>query len=227
MDGMSETRALRADAERNRRRLLDAAEEMFSERGLDVGVAEIAARAGVGRGTLFRNFASKEDLIAAIVGERMADATARGRELLDAPDPGAALFEFLGEIVGRQQTDRALFEAVADTFLANSAIATAYTDFVGVLEQLVVRAQNAGAVRDDVGALDLIVMVKGICEASTALQHINPQIAERQLDLVRAALRPDVGAEPLRGQAPSIDDFQRAFQAEAAGAAGAKRGPGG
>jgi AcrR family transcriptional regulator len=206
-----ETRALRADAERNRRRLLDAAEEMFSERGLDVSVAEIAARAGVGRGTLFRNFATKDDLIAAIVGERMAEAAARGHELLDADDPGHALFEFLSEIVGRQQTDRALFEAVADTFLAKEEIAAAYTEFVGVLEQLVIRAQESGAVRGDIGALDLIVMVKGICEASTALQNVNPQIADRQLDLARAALRPDVGAEPLRGRPPTIDDMQRAF----------------
>jgi AcrR family transcriptional regulator len=230
MDAMSETRALRADAERNRRRLLDAAEEMFSERGLDVGVGEIAARAGVGRGTLFRNFASKEDLIAAIVGERMAEATARGRELLEAPDPGDALFEFLGEIVGRQQSDRALFEAVSHTFLANPEIAAAYADFVGVLEQLVVRAQAAGAVRADIGGLDLIVMTKGICEAATALQHINPQIAERQLDLARAALRPGAGAEPLRGSAPTMEDFQRALHAgagEAQDAAGGKHGAAG
>jgi AcrR family transcriptional regulator len=211
MNEMAEARTLRADAERNRRRLLDAAQEMFSERGLDVGVGEIAARAGVGRGTLFRNFASKEDLIAAIVGERMGEAVVRGRALLEAPDPGAALFEFLQEMVGQQQTDRALFDAVADTFLANSEIAAAYMELVGVFEQLVARAQEAGVVRDDLGALDLIVMIKGICEAATALQHVNPHIAERQLDLARAALSPAAATEPLRGRPPTIDDFKRAL----------------
>ena len=64
-------RRLRADAERNRTRLLEAAAEMFSEGGLDVGVGEIAARAGVGRGTLFRNFPTKQDLVAAVVVKRM------------------------------------------------------------------------------------------------------------------------------------------------------------
>jgi AcrR family transcriptional regulator len=211
MNEMAEARTLRADAERNRRRLLDAAQEMFSERGLDVGVGEIAARAGVGRGTLFRNFASKEDLIAAIVGERMGEAVVRGRALLEAPDPGAALFEFLQEMVGQQQTDRALFDAVADTFLANSEIAAAYTELVGVFEQLVVRAQEAGVVRNDLGALDLIVMIKGICEAAIALQHVNPHIAERQLDLAWAALSPAAATEPLRGRPPTIDDFKRAL----------------
>jgi AcrR family transcriptional regulator len=212
---MEQERPLRADAERNRRRLLDAAEEMFGERGLDVGVAEIAARAGVGRGTLFRNFASKEDLIAAIVVERMSEATARGRALLDADDPADALFELLAEMAGRQQAERALFEAVADTFLANADIAAAYGELMGVVEQLVERAQRVGAVRDDVGAVDVIMMVKGVCEAASALQHVNPQIADRQLDLVRAALSAGHGGGPLRGAPPTIDDLHRAHPAAA------------
>jgi AcrR family transcriptional regulator len=91
MEKASAPRPLRADAERNRRAILDAAEAVFGEHGLDVGVAEIAARAGVGRGTLFRNFASKEDLIAAIVSERMAETAGRARELL-ASDRDDALF---------------------------------------------------------------------------------------------------------------------------------------
>ena len=68
-----EERQLRADAERNRKRLLEAAHGLFRERGLDVSVAEIARAAGLGRGTLFRNFASKEDLIAAIVAASRSD----------------------------------------------------------------------------------------------------------------------------------------------------------
>jgi AcrR family transcriptional regulator len=208
---MAEPKTLRADAERNRRRLLDAAFEVFSERGLDVGVGEIAARAGVGRGTLFRNFASKEDLIAAIVSERMREATATGRALLDADDPGEALFEFLREIVEGQRTNRALFEAIEDTFLQNEEIAAGYDEFVGLLAELLARAQRAGAIRADVGALDLIVMTKGICEAATALQHVNPDMAERQLDLVRAALRSDPLSPPLRGRAPTVEDVRRAF----------------
>jgi AcrR family transcriptional regulator len=212
---MAEPKTLRADAERNRRRLLDAAYEVFSERGLDVGVGEIAARAGVGRGTLFRNFATKQDLIAAIVSERMREATAAGRELLKADDPGEAVFEFLREIVEGQRTNRALFEAIEDTLLQNEEIAASYDEFVGVLAELVDRAQRSGAIRADVGALDLIVMTKGICEAATALQHVNPDMAERQLDLVRAALSSDPVSQPLRGRAPTVEDVRRAFHGPA------------
>jgi AcrR family transcriptional regulator len=202
-------RALRADAERNRRRLLDAAQELFSERGLDVGVAEIAERAGVGRGTLFRNFPSKEDLIAAIVVERMGEAVERGRTLLDASDPGEALFEFLAEIAGRQQLDRALFDAVADTWLANDEIRAAHAGVVGVLGDLLARAQEVGVVRQDIGAMDVLMLLKGVCETATAFAHIDPQVVPRHLDLLRAAVRADPAAQPLRGRAPTLEDVER------------------
>jgi AcrR family transcriptional regulator len=206
----SEERPLRADAERNRRRLLDAAEALFCERGLEVGVGEIAQRAGVGRGTLFRNFASKEDLIAAIVVERMNDAANVGRGLLQAPDPGAALFEFLEEIVGRQQMDRALFEAVGDTAMANPDVRPAYAEMISVIDRLLARAQQDGSVRPDIGSLDVMMMIKGVCQAASAFSHLDPRVAERQLDLVRSALRADAQAQPLRGRAPTFEDLEAA-----------------
>jgi AcrR family transcriptional regulator len=205
-----EPRRLRADAERNRRRLLDAATEMFCERGLDVGVAEIAEHAGVGRGTLFRNFPTKEHLIAAIVVERMNESITRGRELLDAPDPGEALFGLIDHAVGSQQTDRALFDAVADDVcLANDEIRAAHAELIGVLDALVLRAQEAGVVRTDVSAVDVLMMVKGVCEASRAFQQVDPDVAMRQLDLVRAAISSPGVQRPLRGRQSTIEDLER------------------
>jgi AcrR family transcriptional regulator len=212
-------RALRADAERNRRRLLDAAQALFRERGLEVGVAEIAQRAGVGRGTLFRNFPTKQDLIAAIVIDRMGEATEYGRKLLDAPDAGEALFSFLEEVVGRQQLDRCLFEAVADTFLANQDIRAAHAEIVGGLEELLTRAKQAGAVRSDVGALDVLMLVKGVCEAAAAFAGSDPGIVPRQLDLVRAAISASDAQRPLRGRTPTLEDIERGLPAPEVGAA--------
>jgi AcrR family transcriptional regulator len=206
-----EPRRLRADAERNRKRLLDAATEIFCERGLEVGVAEIAEHAGVGRATLFRNFASKEDLIAAIVVERMNESASRGRALLDAADPGEALFGLIDQSVGRQQTDHALFDAVADdAWLANDEIRAAHADLISVLDALLLRAQASGAVRDDISAVDVLMMVKGVCEASRSFQHVDPDVAMRQLDLVRAAISPQGVRRPLRGRQPTIEDLERA-----------------
>jgi AcrR family transcriptional regulator len=206
-------RHLRADAERNRTRLLAAAETLFRERGLEVSVAEIAEAAGVGRGTLFRNFASKEDLIAAIVAERMQEGLARGQELLESPDPAEALFEFLAELVGRQQLDRALFEALDDAWLARDEIRAAHSDFVGVVDRLVARAQRAGSVREDIGAMDVLMLFKGACAAATTYSNADPALLGRQLDLIRASIATYPTAVPLRGRAPSLADLERSLPA--------------
>ncbi len=207
VDMSIEERELRADAKRNRERLLKAAQRLFRERGLDVGVAEIAAAAGVGRGTLFRNFASKEDLIEAIIAERMYEAAAYGETLVEAEDPGDALFEFLGHLVGRQQLDRALFEAIDESWLSKDVIRPAHAAVFAVLERLIGRAQEAGAVRADVGAMDLLMMFKGACHAVTAYGHLEPATIERQLDLIRAGVTPVAGGQPLRGRCPSLEDL--------------------
>jgi AcrR family transcriptional regulator len=214
-DGMADAvRRPRADAERNRRRLLDAAAELFGERGLDVGVAEIAQRAGIGRGTLFRNFPTKEDLIAAIVADQMAAAAERGRALLGAPDAGAALFEFLDEMAGRQQRARPLFEAVQDTFLANEEIRAGHHAIVEAVDALLTRAQQAAAVRPDVKALDVLMLLKGVCETAFQFQDLDPQISERHLDLVRAALAPPATPQPLRGRSATFDDLEGVLVAD-------------
>jgi len=203
-------RIRRADAERNRRRLLDAATEMFCERGLDVGVGEIAQQAGVGRGTLFRNFPTKEHLIAAIVSDRINESVARGRAALESDDPGEALFTLIDQSVSRSQIDRALFDALSDDWMANDDIRCGHIELIGVLEALLHLAQEAGTVRSDVGAVDVVMMVKGVIEAGRSFQHVSPDIAMRQLDLVRAALSPPGADRPLRGRQPTIDDLEHA-----------------
>jgi AcrR family transcriptional regulator len=202
----TERKPLRADAERNRRRLIDAATTMFCERGLEVGVGEIAESAGVGRGTLFRNFPSKEHLIAAIVVERMGELAQRGRDRLADEDPGEALFAILEKSIGpTQQADRALFEALDDEWLENDDIRAGHAELLVVLDALVSRAQAAGAIRADVGAIDVLCMTKGVCEASRHFEHLDPGIAARQFDLVRAALTDTSNRWPVGGGAPAVD----------------------
>jgi len=102
---------MRKDALANRQRLLEAADTMFREYGVDVGVAEIAAAAGVGRGTLFRNFSSKDVLIAAVLVERINEVLATGRDLLENdPDDAEVAFRFVEELMTRQEENRALLQ---------------------------------------------------------------------------------------------------------------------
>lgn len=206
----TEERQLRADAARNRARLIEAATSLFRERGLEVGVAEIAEAAGVGRGTLFRNFASKEDLIAAIVAELMDEACERGRELLDAADADGALFEFLAEMLGRQQHDRAVTDAIDDTWLAREEIRDAHAEVVGVLDALVTRAQREGTVRGDIGAMDVLMLFKGLCSAAAAFAHLDSSLIDRQMDLLRASITADPVATPLRGRTPTLEQLDAA-----------------
>jgi AcrR family transcriptional regulator len=208
-------RHLRADAERNRRKLLDAAALEFRENGLDVCVADIAERAGVGRGTVFRHFPSKEHLITAIVVERMHEAAERGRARLEGPDPDGALFSFLEETVGGRHLDRALVDAVGDTFLGNPEIRGALAEVVLALDALLRRAQEQGTIRRDIGALDVLMMTKGVCHATGPLRQLDPDIANRQFDLVRSALSAPSSGEPLRGRPLTLEDMEHAFAAAA------------
>jgi AcrR family transcriptional regulator len=214
----SEPRRLRADAQRNRRRLIEAATELFSERGLEVGVADIAARAEVGRGTLFRNFPSKEHLIAAIVVERVQESVARAHAALSAGDPTTALFELIESAAQRSQTDRALFDALSDTWLANPEIRAAHGEMLQVIEQLVQRAQATGGVRPDISAIDIVMLVKGVCESARHFQHLGDEIIGRQLDLARAAISTESNARPLRGRPPTAEDFEQAMSCKVAAA---------
>ena len=213
-----EPRRLRADAERNRRRLIEAATVMFSEHGLDVGVGDIAQRAGVGRGTLFRNFPSKDDLVAAVVVDRIQESIGRARTALDAPDAAEALFAFVDSALEVQQHDRALFEALDDEWMANPEIRAAHGEMVDVTEEVLARAQAAGAVRADISAVDVILMVKGACEVARSFQHLGPAVGMRQLDLVRAAITaPGAACPPLRGRPPTAADLERVAECTGVG----------
>jgi AcrR family transcriptional regulator len=202
----TEERQLRADAARNRARLIEAATSLFRERGLEVGVGEIAEEAGVGKGTLFRNFASKEDLIVAVLAELVHGACERGLELLDAPDADDALFEFLSEIVGRQQLDRSVSEAIDETWFARDEFRAAHAELIETLDQLVSRAQRLGTVRQDIGALDVLMLFKGVCAAASAFAHEDPTLVERHLDLMRASITTR-DAAPLRGRTPTLEEL--------------------
>jgi AcrR family transcriptional regulator len=211
-------RRLRADAERNRQRLVEAATELFRERGLEVGVGEIAERAGVGRGTLFRNFPSKDALVVAVVVERIRESLERGRALLGEEDPSAAAFALIDEALARQADDRALFEALVGDWMAHPEIQAAHQEMLDVLGQILARAQAAGAIRPDVGGVDLMLLIKGVCEVQRLFPGLPRDIGRRQLELVKAALTPHENLLPLSGEPPRPEDLDCAV----AGRAGAE-----
>jgi AcrR family transcriptional regulator len=196
MATQSEPRPLRIDAERNLRRLLDAAAEAFAEEGIEVSVAEIARRAEVGKGTLFRRFPTKGHLIAALVVARFDELAADGRELLDAEDPGAAMHAFLRDGIRMQVADRGFCQAAGEVVGTFDNVNAAHDEVFDVTERLLVRAQKAGAMRKDINAFDILALQYACAQAGTVLQDVAPDIWERYVDVIVDGLRPNA-AHPL------------------------------
>ena len=148
-------RPLRADAARNREKVLQAARDAFAESGYGVPLDEIATRAGVGPGTVYRHFPTKEALFEAVVTARVQDLVADARARGDAADPGAAFFGFLARVAAESAAKRDLPDAISIT-------GSLREDLYAALDLLLQRAQQAGAVRPDVRTPDLIVLFKGL-----------------------------------------------------------------
>jgi len=160
---MPDARPLRADARRNRERLLDVARTAFAAEGLSVPLDEIARRAGVGPGTLYRHFPTKESLIEAVVQDRLQHLVGEGAGLRDSPDPGSAFFAFLERLAAEAGPKRDLFDALASAGVeVGPAVMAAANDLREQITFLLDRAQAAGAVRPDIGRADLTALLSGL-----------------------------------------------------------------
>jgi AcrR family transcriptional regulator len=155
-------RPLRADAARNRARVLQVAYETFAAEGLAVPIDEIARRAGVGAGTVYRHFPTKESLLHAIVADRMGHliGVARG---MAADDPGQALFLFLRYMVEEGAADQGLADALAGMGIdLGTSLPDGEREFMEVLAELLAQAQAAGSARSDVAAKDVKTLLVGL-----------------------------------------------------------------
>jgi AcrR family transcriptional regulator len=145
---------LRADAQRNLDRLLESAAECFAERGIDCSVDEIARRAGVGHGTVFRRFPNKEALLLAVVVRRIEALTAVAEEAAGAPDVEAAFACFVRSAAAAYARDRALVEGL-DRCVDRPELAA----LIAAVDRLVRRAHEARVLRAELGAEDVLRLV--------------------------------------------------------------------
>ena len=145
---------LRADAQRNLDRLLEAAGECFAEQGVDASIDEIARRAGVGHGTVFRRFPTKDALLAAVLATQMAALAAAAEAACDEPDAGEAFDRVVRGMAEAYARNRSLAESM------KRCEATPEVDaLVGAIGLLLQHAQDAGAVRTDVDAMDVLSLI--------------------------------------------------------------------
>jgi AcrR family transcriptional regulator len=195
-------RPLRADAARNRTRVLDAARVAFAEAGLDVGVEEIARRAGVGKGTLYRRFPTKEALVRAIFADILEEVEQLAEDAAAEPDPHTAFAHFIEGSARLQGSNQGFYDVVAQR-LGTAALTleqrARFTDAVGRPLQ---RAQEAGVVRDDLVPEDVQIMLRMVGAATrpapdgSSMENVWP----RYLGLLLDGLRPEA-ATPLPAEA--------------------------
>ena len=180
-------RPLRADAARNRARVLEVAYQTFADEGLAVPIDEIARRAGVGAGTVYRHFPTKDDLYRAVIEDRLQYVIDAGRTLLRSGSQGEALFDFLRLMVRWGQTDQGLVDALAGLGIdVDTVVPGAEVEFLGLVGELLRAAQAAGAVRPDVTAAEL----KALLVACQAAQRYDAGVADRVVELMLDGLRP-------------------------------------
>ncbi|MCX5237017.1 TetR/AcrR family transcriptional regulator [Streptomyces prunicolor] len=181
---------LRADARRNYERLLTEARVCFAAHGTDASLEDVARRAGVGIGTLYRHFPNRQALMSAVFEDAVGELLARSRELRDAPQPCAALVSWLREMVTHASEYRGLARALmAVTYDDTSALAKCSGPIREAGGALLFRAQEAGDVRGDVEIGDLLQLTHAIALAAEGNPG-DPELADRLLTLTLRGLKP-------------------------------------
>jgi len=180
---------VRADARRNRHRLLEAAEDVFSRDGTAAPTEEVARQAGVGIGTLFRHFPTKEALLEALLTQRVTRIAGAAERASAEEHAGQALRTLLVEVVGESAQKRAYADALGGVGnTASQELVTAQKRARAALDALLRRAQRQGSIRDDIETGDLIALIVGALEAA---EHVgwDPGVRDRTLRVLLDGLR--------------------------------------
>jgi AcrR family transcriptional regulator len=196
--GAQGVRPLRRDAERNRQRILKAASEVFNERGIEVSLDEIARHAGVGVGTVYRRFRSKEELVEALFMDRLDTIAAVADDALGMPDPWTGLVSFMERMAEIMAGDTGLRQILMYATYGRDLVAIARQRNAPLVERLVARAQAAGQLRTDLRQTDIVFIIFVLTDAAQLAQAANPDVWRRYLTLILDGMRPArEGVTPL------------------------------
>ncbi len=209
-------RPLRRDAERNRQRVLQAAAEVFTERGLDVSLDEVARHAGVGVGTVYRRFRTKEDLVEALFMDRIDEVAALAEEAAEEADPWSGLVAFMEQMTAMLAGDLGLRQMLMFATYGRDKVWYARQRNAPLVARLVERAQAAGQLRSDLRQTDIPFIVFVLTEAAQLARQVSPEIWRRYLALVLDGLRPErEGVTPLPVPALRPEEMEMAMRQNA------------
>ncbi|WP_261558265.1 TetR/AcrR family transcriptional regulator [Frankia tisae] len=198
---MTTSEIRRSDARRNHERVVRAAVEVFSELGLAATVPDVAARAGVGKATVYRNFPSRGELLTAVMERQLHWFDTIATAALHNPDPADGFRLLITSWLDRIVANRLVQDVMRTRTLASAEIQIEH--ITAIVDQVVVRAQQAGAVRLDVTPADLRTMMSGCAQrlVETGQQDVDSRL--RFTRLILDAFRPPTGTGPGEGPAPA------------------------
>ena len=205
---------LRADAEQNRLKILAAAAEVFAERGAEASLDDIAHRAGVGVGTVYRRFPDKESLLDDLFAEKVANIVTMAKELTATLEPWTALRTFMEQACGQQSSDRALKQIMVKSDRHLERVDQIQSQLTPIIGELVERAKAEGQLRADAEVSDIPVLMMMIGTASEYVRDAKPEAWRRYFALVIDGWRAGDGAvvEPLPVAALSTEQTQQAMR---------------
>lgn len=196
-------RPLRKDAERNRQRILDAARELFAEQGIGVTLNDVAHHAGVGVGTVYRRFPEKAQLVEELFEQQIAQLVALVEDALADPDPWRGLTGFLRRNLEMQACDRAFRQIVLETPEGAERVGQIRDRMFPLAAQLVQRAKDTGALRDDFRPEDVPMLMLMLTTILDSARDVEPELWRRYLEIVIQGLRAEPDPpEPLTTPAP-------------------------
>ena len=204
----ADERPLRRDAERNRLRILAAAAEVFTERGLDATLDDVARAAGVGVGTVYRRFPDKESLIAELFRDRIDALVTAAEQSCTLPDPWQGVASFLEFAAAAMAGDLGLRQLMMFGTYDRDQVCYARDRMRPVITRLVGRAQAAGVLRADFEATDVKMIAFMLASIAEYAAGVTPQVWQRYLPMRLDGLRPSRdGVAELPVHAPSADEL--------------------
>ena len=194
---VNEERPLRRDAQLNRDRIIAAAREVFAARGLNATLDDVAQHAGVGVGTVYRRFPTKEALLEVALNERLEEHVRAAEAALAAPTGWDGLVEFLRRAAEMQAADRGLRDLVLGADFHARHKARARDRIEAPVRQLIDRAHHEGSLRPDVTLEDLPLLLMMVSEVAHHGHTVRPDAYNRYLQLLIDGLRRSPGAGDL------------------------------
>jgi AcrR family transcriptional regulator len=204
-------RPLRRDAELNRRKIIESARIVFSERGFGATLDDIAHHAGLGVGTVYRRFPSKEHLVEAMFVERMDEVRELAERALEEADPWDGFVSFLTHTAELHSDDRGLREVMLSNNFGQGRVAEAKNRMIPIAVELVRRAKASGRLRADFEATDLAVIHMMIGSVAEYTRDVRPELWRRYLGLLLDGLSAHCDRKPLTPEALGFEGLDDAM----------------